>query len=126
MAHKADKKSNYYLRKTKVKIIHPFLPNKTSTKLHNDSVLMMIQTPILSPSSSSTSFQYAPRSNDNSSVIYATAIIIFYATWIFKKATYVKKSFCFQIELIYYFYCYKKKRMLIRIPFRLISYLFFV
>ncbi len=112
MAHKADKKSNYSLRKPKMKIIHPFLPNNTSAKLHNDSVLMMRQTPILSPSSSSsssTSFQYDPKSNDNSSVIYATAIIIFYATWIFKKATYVKKSFCFQIELIYYFYCYKKK-----------------
>jgi len=88
MACKADKKLNYFLRKKKI-IINPFLRCKISTKPNNHSVSIMKKIPIL-PSSSS--FQYYIRSNDISSAVYATTIIIFFATWIFKKETYVKKK----------------------------------
>jgi len=105
MACKADKKFYYFLRKKKI-IMNPFLRCKISPKPNNNSVLIMRQTSILPTSSS---FQYYTRSNDISSTVYATTIIIFFATWIFKKETYVKKflyfsSFLCQIELINYFY----------------------
>jgi hypothetical protein len=124
MACKADKKFNYFLRKKKI-IMNPFLRCKISPKPNNNSVLIMRQTSILPTSSL---FQYYIRSNDISSTVYATTIIIFFATWIFKKETYVKKflyfSSLFISNRINKLFLLKEKRMLIRIPFRLISSLF--
>lgn len=86
MAHKTDKKFNYFFRKKKIKIIYPILQKNTSTNFTNHSSLIMSKTPSLSSKASLNSYQ---RFNDISSTIYSTTIIIFFATWIFKKAMYV-------------------------------------
>jgi hypothetical protein len=89
MANKADKKFNYLFRKKKTKPTHPYVQENASTKFDNYSELTMNKTPNLS---SSTSSQYYPKFNINSSAVYATTIILFFVTWIFKKTTYVIRN----------------------------------
>jgi hypothetical protein len=84
MARIIEKQFNYSTRKKKIQTFYPLFQCKSSTKLDNYSVLIMRKTSILSPSGS---FQHHPRSNDILSNIYATTIIIFFTTWIFKKTT---------------------------------------
>ncbi|CAF0726915.1 unnamed protein product [Rotaria sp. Silwood1] len=93
MASAMDKKLNSSLRKKKIKIFYPVLQCKASTLLDNHSLSIMKKT---STSSSSTMFQHDSRSNDILTSIYAIAIIIFFAAWIFKKPTliyFVRKIF---------------------------------
>jgi hypothetical protein len=82
MVHITEKKFNYFFQKEKLKIFHPHLQCKPLITLDNYSVSTMKKTSIPS------SFQY---SNDISSSIYSVTIIIVFATWIFKKETYVNR-----------------------------------
>ena len=91
MAAKIDQKSNYSPANRKICLSDPFPQCKLSTKARNSSNLVMRKLSLVSPS---TSLQYHPRSSDVSSSIYAVTIIIFCATWIFKKATYVARVQC--------------------------------
>jgi len=81
MARIIEKQFNYSIRKKKIKTFYPLFQCKSSIKLDNYSVSTMRKTSILSPSGS---FQHHP---DILSNIYATTIIIFFTTWVFKKTT---------------------------------------
>lgn len=127
MAHRTDKKFNYSFRKhKKSKMTHPYIQENTSIKFDNYSELIIDNTSTLSSSSSPS--QYYFKFNMNSTAIYTTTIILCFATWIFKKTTYVIRnlldfpSFFFQIELTCHLCRCNIQRMLIRIPFRLILF----
>lgn len=88
MANTLEKKFDNFLRKKKIKMFYQSLQQKTSSKIDNDSLSIMRNTSNLS---SSTILQHDSRSNDTSSAIYATTIIIIFAVWIFKRTTYVNQ-----------------------------------
>lgn len=83
MVSKIERKSNYFLLKRKIFLSDPFPQCKLkTTKIRNSSGLFGKKVPTLS---SPMAMPYHPRSNDFLPSIYAVTIIIFCATWIFKK-----------------------------------------
>lgn len=89
MANKIDKRFNYSFRKKKNKITHPYLSEDTSSRFANYTELMANETSI---SSSSNSVQSYSKIQFNTAAICALTIILFFATWIFKKTTYVLQA----------------------------------